>query len=1055
MGPIKSILLTSVGASVLVAAPSFAGTLTGTVKGLGDGAALSGALITVQETGQSVATRQDGSYRIANLPAGTYTLSVSYLGFEGESASVAVDAEGTVRSDFALVQMGAETPDTIVVRGARLGQNRSLSEQRANLNVTNVVSADALGKFPDNNIAESVSRLPGITLVRDQQTGEGSFVTIRGLDTRLNTYNLNGVRLATADAGSRGISLNQLPPDGLQSVEVSKTLRPDMDGDAIGGTIDFRTPSAFDYDGMSAGGSITTDYNDRNGDTGYNVSGFFGDTFGAQDEYGFYITGYYQDKSSTGEESENEGDWEPYRWRNGSNDRDVDAQTLQMQGVGLDLFENDLKRYGFNTTLDRRFNDGSKVWFRGQYSFYEDAEDHTYFDVRNSRNVSINGHSGRLVQKNLLDASLSQPWQVITGQAGALGNVYGYTTDQIVDRDNDGLITDADRSNSDPMNGSTGRLYSLIGKSGVWDPRRLRIGRGFSWRTEEYELWSANLGGEHFVDAFTIEWDLAYSSGRTARTEDAGIDFGRDGAAPFDQSGVLYAFPNPRYPQWILPGTLAQDIYDPANLDLQGGDASEREATDNSVIGQIDVDWDVTLGFLDRIEFGGKVRRQEHEVDENPVFEGKTRDLTLAQVLAINPAFVGQAEYGDFLSGYYSGKDSFGMTFNRNALQHAFNSCDDRLFSSCETSFSDDEMTRNDRTSKETVYAGYAMGVAEWNDWQVFGGVRVEHTEVENDYFSSVRRITLDEGGVELDDVTVARRGSSEGSYTNVLPSIHVNYRPNENWVYRGAIWTSIARPNFEDMTSRESVSVSQTRLNSGSIRVDGVSISRGNADLKPTEALNFDLGFEYYSPNGGLISANIFYKDLENFIYFDFRNDGTVKDTFEGQPADVATVANGPEAKLYGIELGLVQQFTALPSPWDGLGVAANVTIQESETTPSGTRSAGQGDKVDLINAPNLGYNAQIFYEKYGLEARLAYNFSGDYVEDLRNNGINKIVQDWDRLDFQLRYTFANGFSIRGEVQNILDGHNYWATRGYEQAFQKDYVENGRSFFLGADYRF
>ena len=191
-----------------------------------------------------------------------------------------------------LRQLGAEEVDTIVVRGTALGLNRALSEQRAEDRITNIVSADLIGRFPDNNVAESVSRLPGITLVRDQQTGEGAFVTIRGLDARLNAYSLNGVRIATSDQNNRAINLAQLPADGLSSIVVSKTITPDMDGDAIGGSVNFRTPSAFDFDGRSATLSLTGAYNDRAEDGGYDIAGSFSD-FLVEDKDGLYLSFYY------------------------------------------------------------------------------------------------------------------------------------------------------------------------------------------------------------------------------------------------------------------------------------------------------------------------------------------------------------------------------------------------------------------------------------------------------------------------------------------------------------------------------------------------------------------------------------------------------------------------------------------------------------------------------------------------------------------------------------------------------------------------------------------
>ena len=152
------------------------------------------------------------------------------------------------------------------------------------------------------------------------------------------------------------------------------------------------------------------------------------------------------------------------------------------------------------------------------------------------------------------------------------------------------------------------------------------------------------------------------------------------------------------------------------------------------------------------------------------------------------------------------------------------------------------------------------------------------------------------------------------------------------------------------------------------------------------------------------------------------------------------------------GAELTLIQQFTSLPEPWDGLGISLNATFQESDADP--------GDEwrpsTEFINAPASQYNAQLFFERYGLQARLSYQYTDRFIEDLRDYNINKWIHDWDRLDMQIRYTFNNGMAIRLQAQNLMDTHNYWAIRGKNgDSFQKDYVENGRVFSLGFDYRF
>jgi len=993
-----------------------AANLNGRVLSAGNNISLPGALIKIEELGIRTRSRQDGSFNLSGLPAGTYELTVEYLGYQMASQTVTVsETEGTSVS-ILLAQVGGEL-DELVVQGVRLSQSLALNEQRTSMNVSNVVSADAIGKFPDNNIAESVSRLPGITLVRDQQTGEGSLVTIRGLDSGLNSYTLNGVRMATAGGGDRAISLNQLPPDGLQSVKVSKTLTPDMDGDAIGGTVDFRTPSAFDFQEMTMGASVRYSLNDIDDDSGYFLNGHFGDTFGPDKNIGFYITGYYEGKDSTGEESENEGDWEPYAWKRDSTVA-IDPETFMLQGVGLDLYRNDIERYGFNSTLDYRFDDGSKVYLRGQYSSYTDTENHTYFDVRNEQAPN------RLLQADIDQADLRQPGSAIVGR-DARGNIYDYVPGlEIVDSDGDGVITDAVAVASFE-NGGTDRLYSLIGSSGVWDPQALRVGRGFSTDDNKARLASVNLGGEHFIDTFTLQWDLAYSYGESRNTS-YDMEFGRRNEAPFDSSGVLFSYPDPRYPQWLLPGNLEEAMYDPANLDFRGASGEASKVTDRALIGKVDLQYDFGHeAGLQWVKGGVKYRRSQRKTDESDLFGGDAADTTLADHLDL----LASEDYGSFLSGFYEGVDSFGPEFARAPFLDAVGSCDQSLFDGECSGF--DDLMVDDTRYREEIYAGYGMAMARWGKLEVFGGGRIEHTAVHNEFFEVIDNQQTDEETVE--------EATTNTSYTNVLPSIHFNYRQSDQLVYRGAVWTSIARPEFQYLVSRADVEVAP----------DGdVSISRGNPDLKPAEAVNVDLGAEYYSKNGGLVSLNFFYKDIDNFI---FKNNA-VSASVSDEGAEVSTVLNGQGASLYGVEVGLVQQFTTLPAPWDGLGFLFNYTYQRSRAK-SGI-DYRIDEKIPFINAPENNFNVQLFYEKYGLEARLAYNYTDKYIEDLRSNAVDKWIRPWDRLDFQLRYTLLNGVSVTAEVQNILDGHNYWSTRGPSNGYQKDYVENGRTFFLGLSWR-
>lgn len=995
--------------AVAAATAAEAGVITGRVRDAGTGAALQGAAIRVQGLDRGAVTDRDGAFTIPNVPEGSYQLQANYLGYERVTVRVDAPAEGAAEVSLQLRQTSvAGALAEVVVTGVRLGQARALNEQRTADGIVSVQSADEAGKFPDNNVAESLARLPGVSLVRDQQTAEGELVTIRGLDAGLNVFTLNGVRLAQANPDNRQISLGTLPPLGLQAMKVSKTVMPDMDGDAIGGTVDFRTPTAFDFNKRVVGVGLQATYNDRKGDWGKLGQVEFGDVFGPDKQFGFYVSGYWSDRDTHSEESENEGDWEPYAWR-----RDgvvpVDDRSYQMQGLGLDLYDHELERWGGNFSLDWRGDSGSKLYLRGQYGKYTKNTVHDYLDVRNERTPA------RLLQTDLDERGLPQPDSYVLETRPDGVRVYRYTPGQIVDQDGDGLITDADRI-EEFENGSTDRLYSLIGASGVWDPQAYFVNRGFDTSNRLTTLGTVNAGGVSQFDALTLEYDLAYSFGEYSDGFNYGVGYHAGGQAPYTRGGAFFSFPDSRFPMWNLPGNDYGGVYDLALFAFDGASASSSTSEDKKYQARFDARYELADGFFDYVKAGGKFVRSERKKDETRLFDGDLGLETLADAEA--RGLLG-SEYGDVF-GQYQGERRYGRTFDASAWRELIERNLDP------SAFSLAEQSENDAEGREDVLAAYAMAKAQHGDWEFFGGVRVEHTSIENTYWQS------DEAGSGF--------ATSSSDYTHWLPSLHVNYRPRANLVFRGAIWTSISRPEFQYVAASSSV----TRDGANNI----IAISRGNPDLKPAEALNFDLGAEWYSSNVGLASINFYYKDIENFIFTSNANETT--QNVNG--VEISQPENGDKARLFGVEMGLQQQLRWLPDPYDGLGFALNLTLQSSEAETGVAYRRGR--KVDLINAPEIQGNASIFYEKHGFQARLAYNYNGKYIEDLRNNAVDKWVQPWSRVDFQARYTFENGLALTFDAQNLFDTHGYWATRGAHDGFQKDYVEAGRTFFLTASWR-
>src|SRR6056297_3078167 len=216
------------------------GTITGTVASSDQSVSFQGATVQIVGTDRRTATDRDGRFRFARVPEGSYELRVEYIGSAVETASATVSAGETIELTVVLpVEL-----DRIVVIGQKAIQSASLSRERAAVNNINVITADAIGQFPDNNVAEALQRVSGLSLQRDQ--GEGRFITIRGANANFNTTTINGLRIPGPEDDSRAVNLDVLSADLVQSVEVSKSLTPDQDADAVGGNIEISTLSAFD-----------------------------------------------------------------------------------------------------------------------------------------------------------------------------------------------------------------------------------------------------------------------------------------------------------------------------------------------------------------------------------------------------------------------------------------------------------------------------------------------------------------------------------------------------------------------------------------------------------------------------------------------------------------------------------------------------------------------------------------------------------------------------------------------------------------------------------------
>ncbi|MGA9408505.1 MAG: TonB-dependent receptor [Bacteroidota bacterium] len=229
---------------------------TGSIKGRildkSTGDPLIGANVLVLTTSLGAAADVDGVVVLNNVPAGKQTLKISYLGYKTITAEVTIPENGTLQQEFRLSPQTIEGQEVVVTAQAS-GQNAAINQQLTSNNIANVVSSARIQELPDANAAESIGRLPGVSLIRSG--GEATQVVIRGLQPQYNTITIDGVPIPSNDAGSisigvayatptntpggRAVDMSMISSSSLEGIEIYKTVTPDMDAGVLGGTVNF------------------------------------------------------------------------------------------------------------------------------------------------------------------------------------------------------------------------------------------------------------------------------------------------------------------------------------------------------------------------------------------------------------------------------------------------------------------------------------------------------------------------------------------------------------------------------------------------------------------------------------------------------------------------------------------------------------------------------------------------------------------------------------------------------------------------------------------------
>ena len=382
--------------------------LSGKVTDTTGTAPLQGAIVSVDGTNRSVSTDRFGEYRIANLPTGEYTIVVSYVGAPDATSTIVVPATGA-ELDFTL---GADVRylDNILVVGSKAAQAGAINQQRASDSIISVVDSDGLGYFPDTTVADSLQRVPGLSIVTDQ--GEGRYVSIRGINTDLVAASINGVRTPSPE-DRRGVLLDGVPSDLLDGIEVQKSLTPDVDADSLGGIINLKTISAFDRDGQFVRAKVEGQWNEITEELSpkatLTYSNVFNDTFGVALSLNYQDLRIEAHNNEIGEFGFEDGvaylndDYE-HRW--------------------YDLTR---ERFGLVANFDWRVNENTDLYLRTLFNNYVDDEVRNKFewrDLDDSENAADGGiiaPGATTVPLNEMDAEVRVREETRNIQTLALG----------------------------------------------------------------------------------------------------------------------------------------------------------------------------------------------------------------------------------------------------------------------------------------------------------------------------------------------------------------------------------------------------------------------------------------------------------------------------------------------------------------------------------------------------------------------------------------------------------------------------------------------------------
>lgn len=984
-------------ADTSVAIAPGAGAVSGRVQNVATGQYLNNARVTVRGTDLVAFTDQTGTYRLPQIPAGHVVLEVFYTGLDTQSVTIDVTPGQPVARDIELTSVarygegGVVRLDSFTVATSRETDNQAIAvnEQRFAPNIKNVVSADSLGTVMDGNPGEFLKFLPGVTPEYDYEDGTTvSSVSIRGFAPNMVAVSTDGAQVANtsnATGDSRSFSFNQASMNSVSRIEVTKVPTPATRADSLSGSVNMVSKSAFERKTMQLRYNLNLAANSEN----FNLrktpqttdekiykmrpGGSFDLALPINPSFGLLLTATATDRYAKLHYS--------YKTYNTGG-----------TGTGATVAAPYLQTY--------RLLDSPRILVRESAGFKADWRVTRYGVLSVGANVS-HFQSTRIASEFTADAGTNAT------PTPATGTPFSYGPDYTIGATGRGSVTLGSATSTHIITDATAGDVRYRYDNGTW---KVTLSADKS-RAE---------GGYHDISKGHFR-QMGISLRNPARLVFQGINPTRP--------ATLQIFDNNNQPV---------DLYDIRNYQLNTVNSTPRNTLEDFDAGTVDIGRTIPfLPFPASWQIGAQQRTQTRDIrrqNENWTYNGINGDRSPAPFLT--PVYFGQYNYYGFRGVPEVSPIKAWDAYQANLA----------LFTKTAAQLVTEETFRinNSLYFKEGVRAGYAQ--TEFSLLQsrlkVLTGVRYEQTDTQglgpvvdpaavwqrNADGSFARdaaglRIRRADAGAagslqELKLTTREREFHAEQTYDGYYPSLHLNYNFAENLIGRAAYAKTYGRPNLTNILPSAQVSeadLDQAQLGDPNVVKGTITVT--NTGLRPWSADNYDLSVEYYTKNGGVISAGAFVKDLKDF----FVNSVSIATAADAEALGldaryagwrITTTRNGGSARVAGVELNLTQSLRELGA-W---GRNVNVFV-------NGTKLHLEGESEAAFNAfTPEGLNWGFSYSPKRATFMAKWNYRGKRRLGSLTNGAYEYDDRRLMLDLNFDYQVGKRIQLYASAQNVFN---------------------------------